>query len=121
RAADAGDRRGWPQGNGAGRGRRAIGARKPVRGRGVNPAARPSTPSSRSHARPVTLDASCSGWTGSMARVLLLVFGGLMFLLSVPGAAQEPVPRFRSGVDLVDVDVSVLDDNRLPVRGLTVD
>ena len=56
-----------------------------------------------------------------MARVLLLVFGGLMFLLSVPGAAQEPVPRFRSGVDLVDVDVSVLDDNRLPVRGLTVD
>src|SRR6187401_3467220 len=27
---------------------------------------------------------------------------------------------FRTGVDLVDVEVSVLDRNRLPVRGLTL-
>lgn len=35
-------------------------------------------------------------------------------------ARQGPPPvTFRSGVDLVDVDVSVLDRHRLPVRGLT--
>jgi VWFA-related protein len=34
-----------------------------------------------------------------------------------PVAQDRPV--FRSAVDLVDVDVSVLDRNRLPVRGLT--
>jgi len=30
----------------------------------------------------------------------------------------QPVPRFRAGVDLVVLDVSVLDRTRLPVRGL---
>jgi VWFA-related protein len=34
-----------------------------------------------------------------------------------PQAPQQPT--FRSGVDLVDVDVSVLDKDRRPVRGLT--
>ena len=35
--------------------------------------------------------------------------------------AQTPAtrPRFRGGTDLVQVDVSVLDNNRHPVRGLT--
>ena len=32
---------------------------------------------------------------------------------------QAPQPTFRSGVDLIDVDVSVLDKDRRPVRGLT--
>ena len=34
---------------------------------------------------------------------------------------QAPQPTFRSGVDLIDVDVSVLDKDRRPVRGLTAD
>ena len=32
---------------------------------------------------------------------------------------QQPPPSFRAGVELVQLDVSVLDDNRRPVRGLT--
>jgi VWFA-related protein len=36
-----------------------------------------------------------------------------------PPAPQTTPPRFRSGVDLVHLDVSVLDRNRRPVRGLT--
>ena len=34
-------------------------------------------------------------------------------------AAQEPQVTFRTGIELVDVEVSVLDKNRLPIRGLT--
>jgi VWFA-related protein len=34
-------------------------------------------------------------------------------------AAQAPQPQFRSGVELVHLDVSVLDKNRRPVKGLT--
>ena len=33
-------------------------------------------------------------------------------------AAQQGTP-FRAGVDVVQIDVSVLDDKRKPVRGLT--
>jgi VWFA-related protein len=38
-----------------------------------------------------------------------------------PAIVQSPAPQstFRAGVDLVQVDVSVLDKNRRPVRGLT--
>lgn len=35
------------------------------------------------------------------------------------GQAPQPQPTFRSGVDVVQLDVSVLDRNRRPVRGLT--
>lgn len=43
--------------------------------------------------------------------------------LSIDGRAQQPPsqppPTFQSGVDVVQVDVSVLDKDRRPVRGLT--
>src|SRR5262245_62069512 len=35
------------------------------------------------------------------------------------GQTQAPPARFRGGTDLVQVDVSVLDSKRKPVRGLT--
>jgi VWFA-related protein len=38
-----------------------------------------------------------------------------------PPAPQAQQPTFRSGVDLIDVDVSVIDKDRRPVRGLTAD
>jgi hypothetical protein len=42
---------------------------------------------------------------------------------SLAGRAQQPPAQppvtFRAGVDLVEVDVSVLDKNRRPVRDLT--
>jgi VWFA-related protein len=34
------------------------------------------------------------------------------------GAPQAQMPQFRSGIDIVHLDVSVLDRNRTPVRGL---
>jgi VWFA-related protein len=39
--------------------------------------------------------------------------------LAQSGPPQAQQPTFRSGVDLIDVDVSVLDKDRRPVRGLT--
>ena len=36
-------------------------------------------------------------------------------------APSQPMPRFRSGVEAVVLDVSVLDNERRPVRGLTAD
>src|SRR5262245_35819790 len=50
------------------------------------------------------------------ALVGLVVVGTSVALRS---AAQAPQVTFRTGVDLVDVEVSVLDKHRLPVRGLT--
>jgi VWFA-related protein len=41
--------------------------------------------------------------------------------LALEAQQQPSVPTFRSGVDIVDVDVSVLDRYRLPVRGLTAE
>src|SRR5690606_35932177 len=38
---------------------------------------------------------------------------------SEEGEVQQPV--FRTGVELIELDVSVLDANRRPVRGLTAD
>ena len=42
-------------------------------------------------------------------------------VLALDARQETQGPTFRSGVDIVDVDVSVLDRNRLPVRGLTAD
>jgi VWFA-related protein len=42
---------------------------------------------------------------------------------NAPGkqAAPQPVPRFQTGIDLVTLDVTVLDANRRPARGLTAE
>ena len=51
-----------------------------------------------------------------MKRAKYAVIGAVL-CLSTPGASQPP--QFRSGIELVEVDVSVLDKDRRPVRGLT--
>ena len=43
----------------------------------------------------------------------------LAILAALPVAVFTQTPQFRSAVDLVHLDVSVLDNKRLPVRGLT--
>jgi VWFA-related protein len=55
-----------------------------------------------------------------MRRSLLLLACGLWAAVLTLEARQNPSqPLFRASTDLVDVDVSVLDGDRLPVRGLT--
>lgn len=51
-----------------------------------------------------------------MPRLGLICVLALLGLFS-PRAAQ--IPQFRSGIELVEIDVSVLDKDRRPVRGLT--
>ena len=43
----------------------------------------------------------------------------LVLLAALPAVVLTQTPQFRSAVDLVHLDVSVLDKNRDPVRGLT--
>ena len=43
----------------------------------------------------------------------------LLLLTALPAVVLTQTPQFRSAVDLVHLDVSVLDKNRAPVRGLT--
>ena len=55
-----------------------------------------------------------------MRRLPWLGCGVLAAVLTLEARPQEPTaPTFRTSTDLVDVDVSVLDRDRLPVRGLT--
>jgi VWFA-related protein len=61
-----------------------------------------------------------------MKRVTSVVAVTVLFLigsLAIRGAARQqqppPTPRFRTGVELVVLDVSVLDRDRRPVRGLS--
>lgn len=50
---------------------------------------------------------------------LAAVIGGMLLLAGGLEAGQQAPPTFRSAVDLVTLDVSVLDRNRRPVKGLT--
>src|SRR6266545_4643188 len=49
----------------------------------------------------------------------------LTFALAINAAQQPPapapgaIPTFRGGIDIVELDVSVLGHDRVPVRGLT--
>lgn len=56
-----------------------------------------------------------------MRRLIVALAGGLAAMVfALEARVQDPVqPTFRSSIDLVDVDVSVLDRDRLPVRDLT--
>ena len=54
-----------------------------------------------------------------MRRRLLLVLLAAGSFAHPTGAQQPPPPRFRSGVELVQLDVAVLDAGRRPVRDLT--
>src|SRR6478735_2177202 len=53
------------------------------------------------------------------ARLLLIALAALAATLGAQAPAPQPV--FRGGTDLVQVDVSVLDGKRHPVRGLTAE
>ena len=54
-------------------------------------------------------------------RVLSRFFLFLLLLSSVAPLAQTQteVPQFRGGIDLIPIDVTVLDEKRQPLRGLT--
>jgi hypothetical protein len=51
--------------------------------------------------------------------VPVLLTSCLVCLTLAPQNQVQPVPLFRSRVELVVLDVSVLDTERRPVRGLT--
>jgi VWFA-related protein len=50
-----------------------------------------------------------------------IVLSAATMLLTAQTAAppQQPTPTFRAGIDVVQLDVSVLDKNRRPIKGLT--
>jgi len=50
---------------------------------------------------------------------LFLVSAATVLLTAQTGPPQRPSPTFRAGIDVVQVDVSVVDRNRRPVTGLT--
>ena len=58
-----------------------------------------------------------------MNRTRGVVAAMLLALPVIPGSAQrnptQTIPRFRTGVELVLLDVSVLDRERMPVHGLS--
>ena len=54
---------------------------------------------------------------GALATTVIL--GSLAAVPFAQQSSQRPVPRFRGGVELVLLDVSVLDRDHIPVRGLT--
>jgi VWFA-related protein len=58
----------------------------------------------------------------SVKRAVTALVSWLVLLDGAPGSvpiSAQQLPTFRTGVDLVQIDVSVLDKDRRPVRGLT--
>ena len=53
-----------------------------------------------------------------MRRIIATVAAVMAFTTAVPGTQDAPQPTFRAGVDVIQLDVTVLDKNRRPVRGL---
>src|SRR3954463_5133441 len=49
-----------------------------------------------------------------------LVLGAALLYAQAP-AQQTPLPTFRTSVDVVEIDVTVLDKDRHPVKGLTAE
>ena len=54
-----------------------------------------------------------------MVRTMHGIVGFVLVAAWLAVASQQDLPRFRSGVDVVQFTVSVLDKNRHPVTGLT--
>ena len=52
---------------------------------------------------------------------LILLLGVLPLCAASRQVAPQAIPRFKGGVELVVLDVSVLDEKRQPVRGLSAD
>ena len=60
--------------------------------------------------------------TSLHGRYVLLAAACLAALsVSLLAQQQQPVPKFRTGVEITPVDVTVLDEQRRPVRGLTAE
>ena len=58
----------------------------------------------------------------SLHRYVLLAAACLATLsVSLLAQQQQPVPKFRTGVEITPVDVTVLDEQRRPIRGLTAE
>jgi len=55
------------------------------------------------------------------ATTVLLIFGALAILAATPARQGQKPPVFRVRTDLMQLDVTVLDKDRRPVRGLTKD
>jgi VWFA-related protein len=57
--------------------------------------------------------------SGRTARFWISTLVAAVAFLAAANGQDLPPPTFRTGIDVVHVDVSVLDKNRRPVRGLT--
>jgi VWFA-related protein len=55
----------------------------------------------------------------AVVALIALSVGGLALGLRAQAPPPQPPPQFRAGVDVVQLDVSVLDRNRRPIQGLT--
>ena len=51
------------------------------------------------------------------ARRVSPILFALLISVGLLAQGQSDLPQFRAGVELIQLDVAVLDDNRLPVRG----
>jgi VWFA-related protein len=53
--------------------------------------------------------------------VVVASVAALAFIHSPAPSSNQQLPTFRTGVDIVEIDVTVLDKDRHPVKGLTAD